>query len=71
VQLLLNVTQCVLNAVATDILNVFDCFKRALKASLFPTVGRVLQITAPLSNFLKGRYSEVYLNLTVQFSSGP
>jgi len=40
--------------------NTPDCFKRALKASLFPWVGVMLQITAPLRNFLKGGYSNVY-----------
>jgi len=37
-----------------------DCFKRASKESLFPWVGVMLQITATLSNFLKGVRSKVY-----------
>jgi len=44
-----------------------DCFKRALKASLFPwVVGVMLQITEPLRNFLMGGFSKVYrINISV------
>jgi len=41
-----------------------DCFKPALKASLFPWVGVMLQITEPLRNFLKGGYIGQSITLT-------
>jgi len=42
-----------------------DCFKQALKASLFPRVGVMLQITAPLWNFLKGGRGAVAKSITL------
>jgi len=44
-----------------------DCFKQSMNASLFSWVGVMLQITAPLKNFLKGGYSNVY-NINVKYT---